>query len=386
MFLAILTSRYQPKDFHRDLPWKLLVGLSSLFVSIATMLVAFCAGHFFVLEDNRLRHAAFPLYAVTCLPEIRKNKDPNFTTVSDSEIKQNLYHLTLKSKWDEVIEIYKNHWWTHTSKITRSGDTALHVAVTDGKYNFVKKLVYVITQQNPANAKKVLGIKNERGNTPLHFAAYRAYLEMCVCIAEVDPSLVGSRNNEGETPLFLAALRGHKDAFLFLHTTCPDKIIQHCRRNDGQTILHSTIQGEYFGITVDPVIIPSDVQFSTEKGISSDEMKRSFLENYHTCFGFFKLLSTCARVGLAGIRKIKERHTWSHQIMDELLQRNTMYSSTEDRSKALTQSEEEGETNPYNIKPEVETTPSEIRNKINPVKQESPQAGEAKITPILEAA
>ncbi|KAJ7972742.1 Ankyrin repeat-containing protein [Quillaja saponaria] len=68
MFLAILTSRYQPKDFHRDLPWKLLVGLSSLFVSIATMLVAFCAGHFFVLEDNRLRHAAFPLYAVTCLP------------------------------------------------------------------------------------------------------------------------------------------------------------------------------------------------------------------------------------------------------------------------------------------------------------------------------
>ncbi|KAJ7972741.1 Ankyrin repeat-containing protein [Quillaja saponaria] len=446
------------------------------------------------------------------------SKSTPSTTLSDSEIKQNLYHFALKSEWEEVIEIYKNHGWTHTSKITRSGDTALHVAVIDGKYNFVKQLVDVITGLNPANAKKALGIQNERGNTPLHFAASRGYVEMCIWIAQFDPSLVGSRNNEGETPLFLAALHGHKDAFLFLHTTCPDKIIQHCRRNGGQTILHCTIQREYFdlaihiislyeelvnlvdekGVTplhvlaskpsafrsgnhlqwwtniiyhciiVDPlnVVIPKDVQSWTKKGITSDEKKPSFPENYRTCFGFFKLLSTCAQVvthgkqgkedvvadtenqvavggqglhapasrnfpdtenqiavgekghhapayrnfpenyatcyellksaymevlgltgfGLAGIRKIKEKNTWSYQIMDELLQRNTMYSFTEDGSKPLTQSEEEGETNPYNLKPEVETNPSDERNKINPVKQGSPQDGEAKITPILEAA
>ncbi|KAJ9696058.1 hypothetical protein PVL29_008356 [Vitis rotundifolia] len=67
MFLAILTSRYQVKDFRRDLPRKLLLGLSSLFVSIAAILVSFCAGHFFVLKDE-LKYAAFPVYAVTCLP------------------------------------------------------------------------------------------------------------------------------------------------------------------------------------------------------------------------------------------------------------------------------------------------------------------------------
>ncbi|XP_059436132.1 ankyrin repeat-containing protein ITN1-like [Corylus avellana] len=67
MFLAILTSRYQERDFGRDLPTKLLVGLTSLFVSIASMLISFCAGHFFVLKD-KLQYAAFPLYAVTCLP------------------------------------------------------------------------------------------------------------------------------------------------------------------------------------------------------------------------------------------------------------------------------------------------------------------------------
>lgn len=67
MFLAILTSRYQERDFGTDLPTKLLVGLTSLFVSIASMLISFCAGHFFELKD-KLEYAAFPVYAVTCLP------------------------------------------------------------------------------------------------------------------------------------------------------------------------------------------------------------------------------------------------------------------------------------------------------------------------------
>ncbi|KAK9984923.1 hypothetical protein SO802_034448 [Lithocarpus litseifolius] len=66
-FLSILTSRYEQKDFRRDLPTKLLIGLTSLFVSIASMLVSFCAGHFFLLK-NKLKSKAFPVYAVTCLP------------------------------------------------------------------------------------------------------------------------------------------------------------------------------------------------------------------------------------------------------------------------------------------------------------------------------
>ncbi|XP_047940532.1 uncharacterized protein LOC125187915 [Salvia hispanica] len=67
MFLAILTSRFQEKDFGADLPRKLLIGLTSLFISIGSMLISFCAGHFFVLK-NKLKYAAFPLYAITCLP------------------------------------------------------------------------------------------------------------------------------------------------------------------------------------------------------------------------------------------------------------------------------------------------------------------------------
>ncbi|KAM3736622.1 hypothetical protein ACB098_10G177700 [Castanea mollissima] len=66
-FLAILTSRYEQKDFRRDLPKKLLLGLTSLLVSITSMLISFCAGHYFMLK-NKLKDKAFPVYTASCLP------------------------------------------------------------------------------------------------------------------------------------------------------------------------------------------------------------------------------------------------------------------------------------------------------------------------------
>ncbi|CAI0379423.1 unnamed protein product [Linum tenue] len=66
-FLTILTSRFDHKDFAKSLPRKLIWGLTSLFLSIASMLVSFCAAHFFVLKDS-LRMFSYPVYAATCLP------------------------------------------------------------------------------------------------------------------------------------------------------------------------------------------------------------------------------------------------------------------------------------------------------------------------------
>ncbi|XP_054805649.1 uncharacterized protein LOC129308525 isoform X2 [Prosopis cineraria] len=67
MFLSILTSRFQEKDFAEGLPKKLLVGMSSLFTSIAAVLISFCAGHFFIVQAS-LRVAVYPIYVATCLP------------------------------------------------------------------------------------------------------------------------------------------------------------------------------------------------------------------------------------------------------------------------------------------------------------------------------
>ena len=68
VFLAILTSRHPPKDFSpRGLPFKLLVGLTSLFVSIISMLVSFCAANFFMTKDV-MHKVVFAIYVATCVP------------------------------------------------------------------------------------------------------------------------------------------------------------------------------------------------------------------------------------------------------------------------------------------------------------------------------
>ncbi|KAM1187268.1 hypothetical protein ACFX2J_023221 [Malus domestica] len=52
MFLGILTSRYAEDDFLKSLPTKMIIGLSTLFISIATMMVAFSSTLFIMLQDK----------------------------------------------------------------------------------------------------------------------------------------------------------------------------------------------------------------------------------------------------------------------------------------------------------------------------------------------
>ncbi|GLT90065.1 hypothetical protein SLE2022_080170 [Rubroshorea leprosula] len=52
MFFGILTSRFAYEDFLKSLPIRLVMGLSSLFISIATMMMAFCAALVIMLEGR----------------------------------------------------------------------------------------------------------------------------------------------------------------------------------------------------------------------------------------------------------------------------------------------------------------------------------------------
>nr|POF27285.1 e3 ubiquitin-protein ligase mib2 [Quercus suber] len=63
MFLSILTSGYREKDFRRALPWKLLLGLTAFYMSIASTLVSFTTGHFFIFR-NQLKSVSSTSYTV----------------------------------------------------------------------------------------------------------------------------------------------------------------------------------------------------------------------------------------------------------------------------------------------------------------------------------
>ncbi|EOY20797.1 Ankyrin repeat family protein [Theobroma cacao] len=52
MFVGILTSRYAAHDFFKSLPNKLIIGLSFLFISIATMMVAFSSTAIIMLKGQ----------------------------------------------------------------------------------------------------------------------------------------------------------------------------------------------------------------------------------------------------------------------------------------------------------------------------------------------
>ncbi|XP_059438743.1 ankyrin repeat-containing protein ITN1-like [Corylus avellana] len=52
MFLGILTSRYAEEDFLKSLPTKMIIGLSMLFFSIATMMIAFSAALLIMLHGQ----------------------------------------------------------------------------------------------------------------------------------------------------------------------------------------------------------------------------------------------------------------------------------------------------------------------------------------------
>ncbi|KAK1558665.1 hypothetical protein Q3G72_005233 [Acer saccharum] len=171
------------------------------------------------------------------------NKEKNKETADETE--ERLFKNAMKSEWAQVVQIYRDNLWIHKAKITRSGGTALHIAVSDGREEIVEELVNIIK----ASAQEVLGIGDEIGNTPLHTAATLGNVKMCKCIAEVDKKLIGARNKDSETPFFMAASHGHKLTFLCLHSLCePGKGYDYSRRNDGETILHCAISGDYFDL------------------------------------------------------------------------------------------------------------------------------------------
>ncbi|XP_014519496.1 uncharacterized protein LOC106776531 [Vigna radiata var. radiata] len=65
IFIGILTSRYAEKDFLKTLPLKLLCGLVSLFLSVVSMMIAFCASLAMMLKGHqRLIIAAMSLGSI----------------------------------------------------------------------------------------------------------------------------------------------------------------------------------------------------------------------------------------------------------------------------------------------------------------------------------
>ncbi|KAD2804954.1 hypothetical protein E3N88_38331 [Mikania micrantha] len=69
VFLSVLTSQHDQRDFIYSLPRKLIMGLLTLFISVATLMVAFSAS-FYVLYHNGLKWVPILMAAFAIVPVI----------------------------------------------------------------------------------------------------------------------------------------------------------------------------------------------------------------------------------------------------------------------------------------------------------------------------
>ena len=69
MFLSVQTSRYTEEDFLESLPKTLLRGLLSLFVAVATMMIAFGTALGMAFQ-TKVKWAYIPITIVACIPAI----------------------------------------------------------------------------------------------------------------------------------------------------------------------------------------------------------------------------------------------------------------------------------------------------------------------------
>ncbi|KAJ8899420.1 hypothetical protein K2173_018394 [Erythroxylum novogranatense] len=170
------------------------------------------------------------------------------------ENKKNLFEWAMKAEWNKVVEQYNKDETIYGAKITKSDDTALHIAASDGQEDVVTEIVGIMCRdpEKKKLAVEALLVRNKRGDTPLHIAASQGSVNMCHCIAEVDYALVSARNHDKETPFFLTVLHGKEEAFHCLYKIVTrvhhEDTLDILRGNGGDTILHAAISGEYFNM------------------------------------------------------------------------------------------------------------------------------------------
>ncbi|XP_047179870.1 ankyrin repeat domain-containing protein 27-like [Vigna umbellata] len=102
--------------------------------------------------------------------------------------------------------------------------------------------------------REALEMKNDRGDTALHVAASRGFINICQIIVGENREriyLVKLKNKDGETPLFQAALNWKKQTFAYLSNLYGHSApLQDLVRDNGDSILHCAIRREYFDLAV----------------------------------------------------------------------------------------------------------------------------------------
>ena len=191
----------------------------------------------------------------------------NFSLLKDP------YMAALNGDWDTLKNFFteENRQLLFAS-MTIDSDTALHIAAYSGKKYVLQHLVDLLPLNSVLEA---LSQKNDHGNNTFHEVATTNKVEAAKFLvrkldaAEVKDQLhkiLGDKNDLGETPVYRAAAHGHtKMAKFLLDEYVADKssakvktnvadISLHFQRNDRVSVLHIAVIGQHFGLSLIHII------------------------------------------------------------------------------------------------------------------------------------
>ncbi|XP_074293718.1 uncharacterized protein LOC141620857 [Silene latifolia] len=104
-----------------------------------------------------------------------------------------LYKAALRGDWRTASQIHDLYHTCFTEKITKRGDTALHIAAVAGHVDFVSQLVTLMVR---SNSWHTLALTNNIGNTALCFAAASGTVAIAKVMVEANDNLPMIRNTK----------------------------------------------------------------------------------------------------------------------------------------------------------------------------------------------
>ncbi|CAK7345326.1 unnamed protein product [Dovyalis caffra] len=176
------------------------------------------------------------------LPEGRQQDIEDLATVvptGDGEERKRhlqLYQAALSGDWDTAKGIYEVFPREVDAKITKRGETALHISAAAEHTHFVKQLVEMMS-------KEALTCKNDAGNTAFCFAAISGVEELAKIMMAKSSDLAMTRGRGDMLPICMAALLGHRKMVSYLY----DKTIDQLNDGDRIELLVTLIDSDIYG-------------------------------------------------------------------------------------------------------------------------------------------
>ncbi|PIN24768.1 hypothetical protein CDL12_02492 [Handroanthus impetiginosus] len=157
-----------------------------------------------------------------------------------------LYKAALKGDWESARSFFDQDPDAVTAKITKASETALHIAVGTGKAkNFVEELLNLISTEALVN------LRDQAGQTALHYAAIFGNVEAAKLLVSKDPVLTNTQSGSFLLPIHLAAGYANKDMVSYLLTVTRDDMDPNpFADKSGVHLLNLVIRAEFYDLAL----------------------------------------------------------------------------------------------------------------------------------------